>query len=161
MLKLLIAISFLVLAGRAVAAPVDFKGKLLEEINRVRLAGAVCGGKRMPSVSPLSVDDKLQNAAQGHADDMKARKYVAHESPDKTGPFDRMLNAGYTYKIAGENLTAGVAEPIKVVATWLRSTASCRTLMNAKFPDAGLGLTVDKTSHFRVFWVVDFGKKDY
>ena len=50
---------------------------------RVRLFGV---GK-----SPLSIDDKLQNAAQSHANDMKARKYVAHESPDKTGPFDRML----------------------------------------------------------------------
>ncbi len=158
----LIALPLLVATCVSTAARADaddWKGKLLAEINRVRLAGATCLGRWHPSASPLSREDSLGKAAQIHADDMRRRRYFSHVSLENQGPFQRIATSGYAYSLAAEAIAGGVAEPRKVVALWLKSGDSCDAMMNPKFRDLGLGLGLDKASPLRVWWVAAFGKK--
>lgn len=52
----------------------------------------------------LVQDNLLQQVARSHAQDMLARGYFSHYTPEGLSPFDRMNRAGVAYESAGENL---------------------------------------------------------
>ena len=91
---------------------------LLELINRARAnptaeaarhgIGLNDGGTQISSApkQPLAPHQALINAAGGHAADMLARDYFAHNSPDGVTPSDRARQAGYPGG-AGENISWG------------------------------------------------------
>jgi len=58
----------------------------------------------------LVLEPRLCRIAQAHAEDMVARRYFDHVSPDGIGPFERLTRAGWRYGYAGENLALDVSE---------------------------------------------------
>lgn len=52
----------------------------------------------------LTLDNRLTTLARAHAQDMLARGYFSHYTPEGLSPFDRMDRAGIMYTSAGENL---------------------------------------------------------
>jgi uncharacterized protein YkwD len=75
----------------------------------VRLVNAE---RQKAGLKPLSVDSRLQIAAQAHASDMAQRNFYAHNSPEGKTPRHRFTTAGLPGNIAwGENIAAGVADP--------------------------------------------------
>jgi len=52
----------------------------------------------------LVFNSKLQGVARKHCQDMPARGYFSHYTPDGLSSFDRMDNAGIIYQSAGENI---------------------------------------------------------
>jgi uncharacterized protein YkwD len=75
---------------------------LLLDLNRTRVE------HRLP---PLQVDRRLTVAAFEHAEDMAYEQYFAHVSPDGRSPFDRIREAGVSYRFAGENIAMAPTEP--------------------------------------------------
>ncbi len=62
-------------------------------------------------LASLSWDTRLQQVAQGHSDDMAARDYFDHITPEGKSPSDRAADAGYScYKDYGSYYTVGIAE---------------------------------------------------
>jgi uncharacterized protein YkwD len=55
-------------------------------------------------LAPLVVSQTLTESAQAKADDMAAKGYFAHNSPDGTTPWTFFSKANYAYDTAGENL---------------------------------------------------------
>ncbi|NMB56904.1 hypothetical protein GYA19_03135, partial [Candidatus Beckwithbacteria bacterium] len=55
-------------------------------------------------LSVLKANDKLAQAALAKANDMFQFEYWDHFSPSKRSPWTFILNAGYDYHYAGENL---------------------------------------------------------
>lgn len=55
-------------------------------------------------LAALVMDKKLQDVARSHAQDMLARGYFSHYTPEGLSPFDRMDQSGVQYTSAGENL---------------------------------------------------------
>jgi hypothetical protein len=93
---------------------------VLEYINRAR-SNPVAEGQRLgidiheglpdPSLvgprPPLAMNKMLLSIAQGHVEDMYNLNYFSHNDPNGTTPYGRMINAGYYYVRAGENMAAG------------------------------------------------------
>ena len=69
--------------------------KLLEYTNEER---------QKNNLPVLSYNQKLSDAAAKKAADMLAKNYWAHFAPDGGTPWDFILNSGYSYELAGENL---------------------------------------------------------
>ena len=97
---------------------------------------------------PLQLDNKLEAAAQAHSEDMVARDYFAHVSPDGETPLQRVQGAGYIpneevgYTI-GENLAWGtsyLATPQAIVAAWIASPEHIANILDASYRDTGLGV---------------------
>ena len=62
---------------------------------------------------PLAMHALITTAARGHSQDMLDRNFFAHNNPDGDTPFARMLNAGYVFSTAGENIAfQGTTGPI-------------------------------------------------
>jgi uncharacterized protein YkwD len=96
--------------------------------------------------APLRSRPALVEAARGHSQDMVARGYFAHDSPEGEGPADRARHAGYmrhadTWRIGevlawsrGEALTAAA-----VVDLWLDSPPHRRVLLSRGYRHVGAG----------------------
>src|SRR5262245_44313785 len=73
----------------------SLRAQVREAHNRIR------AGAKLP---PLTVSEKLQAAAQSHAQDMAARRTMSHVGTRRSSPFDRIKSLGYQYRRAGENV---------------------------------------------------------
>ncbi len=62
----------------------------------------------------LAVNPVLERAAQAKADDMAAKSYFSHNSPDGVTPWFWLNQAGYVFTYAGENLAANFSDSIDV-----------------------------------------------
>lgn len=101
-------------------------------------------------LAPLQVDPRLQDAAQAHADDMRAKSYFAHQAPLGPGLGTRISARGYRWSAIAENIALGQETPYEVVQAWLASSGHCTNILGP-YDDIGVGLTT--AGH----WVQDFG----
>ncbi len=76
----------------------DLEAKMLALVNEERAK---------EGLTLLVADTALTRVARLHSNDMFARGYFAHVSPDGVTPADRVKAAGIRYLITGENLALG------------------------------------------------------
>lgn len=74
------------------------------------------------------------------AADMFARGYWAHSAPDGTQPWAFILNTGYNYLHAGENLARDFSDPQSVVIAWEESPTHNANLISSKYQDIGVAV---------------------
>lgn len=90
-------------------------------------------------VVSLKADRRLEQAALAKARDMFAKNYWAHYAPDgSTTPWQFILNAGYTYKFAGENLAKDFDTSVSVIEAWMASPSHRANLLNSGYKDIGI-----------------------
>jgi uncharacterized protein YkwD len=106
---------------------------------------------------PLTLDSRLNEAAQQHAEDMLLHSYYNHTSPQGSRPADRVRKTGYTAQIVGENIARGPFTVNEVMDNWLQSQDHRRNLLNPVYRDFGVGIAVGRNSvGYTVLWVQDF-----
>jgi len=135
-----------------------FKNEFLYRINKVRAEGCNCGTTYMPPAPPLTWNNYLEVAAEGHADDMNNRSYFSHYSKDGRNMEDRIVLAGYIFKgyrsfTVGENIAFGQESIAEVMDGWFKSPGHCRNLMNPEFKEVGVARS-------GTYWVQDFGGRE-
>jgi uncharacterized protein YkwD len=131
----------------------EIKLNLLEQINKLRITGCVCGNEWMPPVSELTWNPILENVALDHATDMYQNNYFSHLSLDGTPPITRAQNAGYSGNYVGEVLARRYHTVKDVTEAWQKSESHCRALMDSLYNEVGGARKED-------YWVVDLGKSD-
>jgi uncharacterized protein YkwD len=72
-------------------------------------------------LGPLTINSALNSSAQSKANDMIARDYWAHNTPDGQEPWVFFDTAGYNYQKAGENLAYGFSTSNDTVIGWMNS----------------------------------------
>ncbi|MFC6012888.1 CAP domain-containing protein [Nocardia lasii] len=107
---------------------------------RAQALAAVNAARGQQGCAPLLEDSRLAAAAQAHADDMAARGYFGHSSPEGAGTADRVAAAGYVPAQVAENLAAGQSAGADVVASWLGSEGHRATIVNCQLVDTGIGV---------------------
>ncbi|MBT5111488.1 MAG: hypothetical protein HOM25_22630 [Rhodospirillaceae bacterium] len=107
-----------------------WRSEILERVNRFRA---------QYRLAPLSLNKRLNRAAQAHADDMAARDYFAHVSPDGETVGERAARAGYIWRSILENLAAGQDSPRETVEGWIRSPGHRKAMLDPTVAEAGVG----------------------
>ncbi|WP_099055158.1 CAP domain-containing protein [Streptomyces vietnamensis] len=105
---------------------------------------------------PLRTEGHLRAAAQGHADDMAARDYYEHHSPEGRDAGDRISGAGYAWAAWGENIHRGPKTPERAMEDWMDSPGHRANILNCSFKDIGVGVSLAANGPW---WVQDFGAK--
>lgn len=136
----------------------QFKREFLAHINKVRSEGCTCGTTYMPPVGPLTWNNTLQKAAEGHAWDMSNNNYFSHTSLNGRSMEDRIVSAGYKFNgyksfAVGENIAWGQSSIDEVMDGWFKSPGHCKNLMNAQFKEVGV-------AENHKYWVQDFGGRE-
>jgi len=87
----------------------------------------------------LTLNSKLNSAAQAKANDMVARNYWSHNTPDGEEPWVFINNAGYKYLKAGENLAYGFGDSSDTIVGWMNSPSHKANMLDASFAEVGFG----------------------
>jgi uncharacterized protein YkwD len=98
---------------------------------------------------PLALSSQLQEAAEGHSQELVSADYFDHVSPSGVTPVDRIRATGYIPSenvgyVIGENLawgTLNLATPQSVVNAWIASPGHLANILEAQYTDTGLGVT--------------------
>ncbi|MFL6248040.1 MAG: CAP domain-containing protein [Thermoanaerobaculia bacterium] len=88
---------------------------------------------------PLRLNTRLSLAATDRIDDMFAKNYFAHVSPDGLQPFVWARARGYRYRLIGENLAVGY-RGTTVVDGWMRSPAHRDNILQRGFDEVGIAI---------------------
>lgn len=102
----------------------------------------------------LRVNSRLQKAAQGHADDMAARDYYEHDTPEGRSAGDRITGAGYRWSTWAENIHRGPKDPATAMRDWMNSPGHRKNILNCAFRDIGVGVNLRSNGPW---WVQNFG----
>jgi uncharacterized protein YkwD len=132
----------------------------LRDVGRVRAAVLAVNARRRKAGAPaLRSSPALDKAAQGHAEDMLARGYFAHESPSGTSVRERAREAGFDWRAIGENIAEGQFSVAQVMEGWMNSPEHRRNILDPDYTELGVGLVTakGKDGHYRVIWVQNFG----
>lgn len=104
---------------------------LLQSTNNERIA---------KQLGTLALNDKLNQAAQAKANDMVARNYWSHTTPDGQQPWAFINTTGYTYTAAGENLAYGFVNSDETVQGWMNSQSHRDNLLSKNYSQVGFGI---------------------
>lgn len=158
----MIALTALLTVGAFVPwQPIELE--VIGRINYARTRGFDCarqayGSKPLAAFTP---HPKLREAARGHAVDMQARGYFAHDTPEGIGVKERVFSTGYAAAQASENILGGQrlgSSARAAVQWWLASSVHCKNIMNPIFTQIGAGhvYAPNDSSGFVHYWVIVF-----
>jgi len=91
------------------------------------------------NLSELKNNDLLARAAQLKAEDMAAKSYFAHTSPEGLTPWHWLEQVGYSYSYAGENLAINFMDSKDIENAWMNSPAHRANILNGSFSEVGIG----------------------
>ncbi|MFI9612808.1 sigma-70 family RNA polymerase sigma factor [Streptomyces sp. NPDC052023] len=128
-------------------APTGDVAQVVALVNKERSA-AGCG--------PLAEDGQLNQAAQGHSQDMAARDFFDHTNPDGADPGQRTTAAGYNWSTYGENIARGQQTPEAVMNSWMNSPGHRANILNCAFKDIGVGI---HNGSGGPWWTQNFGAR--
>lgn len=88
---------------------------------------------------PLHINARLNKAAEAKVNDMFAKQYFEHESPDGKSPADVISGQSYEYIVVGENLALGnFKDDATLVQAWMDSPGHRANILNSKFQEIGV-----------------------
>lgn len=95
-------------------------------------------------LNPLQYDETLAKAAAKKAKDMFANNYWAHYSPTGRSPWSFMVDEGYKYEYAGENLARDFMYSDDVVKAWMESPSHKENLLKKEYTNIGFAIVDGK-----------------
>lgn len=141
--------------------PFSEKLKALAGISVQELVDLTNSKRKEYGLPPLSNNTELNAAATNKAEDMFAKNYWAHNSPDGTTPWFFIKGAGYNYVYAGENLARGFSNSEDIVNAWMASPNHRANVLSANFKDVGFAVKSGKLNGEETFLVVqELGSKN-
>jgi len=88
----------------------------------------------------LTLNSKLNTAAQNKAKDMADKDYWSHNSPSGQTPWSFITAAGYQYQTAGENLAYGFDTSAETITGWMNSPEHKANILNSTYTNVGFGI---------------------
>ena len=88
----------------------------------------------------LDWDGRVADVAEAHSEDMVARDFFSHTNPDGDSPWDRLNDAGISFRLAAENIAWGYTSGEAVLSGWLGSPGHRANIENCALTHHGVGL---------------------
>ncbi len=90
------------------------------------------------NLGALIEDQRLAAAAQLKADDMAAKGYFAHVTPEGYQPWHWLEQVGYDYTYAGENLAVNFTDSEEVEEAWMNSPTHRANIVKPEYTHVGI-----------------------
>ncbi|HEX2923829.1 MAG TPA: CAP domain-containing protein [Chloroflexota bacterium] len=144
-------------------ADAEIQSASLDSSTAVRQVVELTNQERMKAgLLPLKWNDSLASAASGYAQDLAARNYFAHNSPEGSTPVERARQAGYEAYgwgglYEGENLARGFSTAEGAMRGWMNSEGHRKNLLNPNYREIGVGVAA--ASNGALVWAQEFGSR--
>lgn len=107
----------------------------------------------------LRENEMLKKAAEQKAQDMIAKDYFAHVSPEEKTPWYWIKQSGYDYKLAGENLAVNFTNAEDEHEAWMDSELHKKNILNPDYDEIGVAVKEGILNGKKTILVVQmFGK---
>ena len=90
--------------------------------------------------APLEWEGRVADVAEAHSEDMVTRDFFSHTNPDGDSPWDRLNDAGISFRLAAENIAWGYTSAEAVLTGWLESPGHRANIENCALTHHGVGL---------------------
>jgi len=107
-------------------------------------------------LATLTINPLLVEAAQLKANDMAARGYFSHDTPDGKTPWYWLDQVGYTYQYAGENLAVNFIESKDVTEAWMNSPSHRANIVKGNYTEIGIAVSSGMYKGRESIFVVQF-----
>lgn len=125
-------------------------GVLVDETNAQR---------ELYNLTPLKPNPLLEAAATDKVEDMAAKGYFAHTSPDGLTPWYWIEKVGYYFSYAGENLAVDFVDSSDVTDAWMNSPSHKENILSGNFTEIGIAAAKGTyEGHDAVFVAELFGR---
>jgi uncharacterized protein YkwD len=139
----------MLLVGASTVAPIPVAQGALHPVQALLVQ--VNGARSEVGLGPLDMDVRLMRVAQVQSGALAARGRLSH---DVGGSLDqRVSRLGFRYWMIAENLAAGIADPARVVDSWLHSNGHRRNLLQPGAKVAGIGY-VPRGKRYGHYWTL-------
>lgn len=116
------------------------------------------GDRAQNSLHTLTMNPVLVAAAQAKANDMAAKSYFAHVSPEGRDSWYWFKEARYAFSYAGENLAVDFSDSGDVERAWMDSPTHRENLLGPHFTEIGIATAEGMfQGHMTTFVVQMFG----
>ncbi|MBT3249315.1 MAG: hypothetical protein HN846_00230 [Candidatus Pacebacteria bacterium] len=88
----------------------------------------------------LVFNQSLSEAALAKGQDMFADQYWSHVAPDGVNPWYFIKQAGYKYRLAGENLARDFSNTESMMAAWMSSPTHRANIVNSRYEEIGIAV---------------------
>lgn len=114
------------------------------------------GSRHNTKLAQLTINPILQQAAQLKANDMAAKGYFSHTSPEGVTPWFWFKKVGYQFTHAGENLAINYFDTADVNNAWLASPSHRANILNSSFTEMGIGIAKGDFHGQKSIFIVEF-----
>ncbi len=139
-------------------APSEEQTNLLDQES---LIASINKARRNADLPALKINAKLNLAATRKATNMQTKKYFSHTDPDGKRPWTWILEAGYKYQKAAENLAKDYTSSESVVEGWLQSESHRSNILNSNYKDLGIGIVMENINGQKYSWIVTMFGEQY
>ena len=127
----------------------DFEAQIISLINQERANN---------SLSKLSASGALSSAARGHSIDMACNNFASHTGSNGSSFGSRLIQAGFPYSAAAENIAAGYGSPADVVSGWMNSPGHRANILDPNLTHIGVGYAYYSSTTYGDYWTADFAR---
>ncbi len=143
----LLVLSFILLAGFSFFNILRFFPSLTDKVlgfsSNINVDGLLVKTneeRAKANLTPLVMNEELNQAALAKAQDMLNDQYWAHVAPDGKQAWDFIKETEYVYKYAGENLARDFSNNEEVIKAWMASPTHRENILNQDFTQMGLAV---------------------
>ena len=129
------------------------ESKILEQTNQER---------KKKDLPPLKHNPLLSRVARAHSANMGKQMKMEHTLDGKS-PFDRMREAGYQFRRAGENVAFGYPKmpTMDIIRAWMESKGHRENILSTDYTEIGVGAAegMDGKIYYTQVFGTPFGKR--
>ncbi|MEM8534333.1 MAG: S8 family serine peptidase [Chloroflexota bacterium] len=107
-------------------------------------------------LAPLTMSDKLTEAAQVHSDDMAENNRLSHTGSDGSTVGDRVSRTDYVWQTVGENIAWNYTTPESVMEGWMNSSGHRANILRENYTEIGVALATN--SRGEPYWTQVFAR---
>jgi len=110
--------------------------------------------RKEKGLRPLKLQPALTEAARAHSRDLAKWDRISHFGSDGSNPWDRVRRAGYSARLAAENVGTGQSTIEEVMKGWQGSPGHNKNLLLPDAEHMGIALVQDPKTEFKTFWTL-------
>jgi len=92
------------------------------------------------NITPLTLNNKLTQAAINKVKDLAENNYFSHESKEGKKFSSWIKETGYKYSLIGENLAKDFSDNESIIKAWLKSPGHRENILNDDFTETGIAI---------------------
>ncbi len=117
--------------------------RMLDSVNALRQAAAA------PQVQ---LNAQLNAAAATHSRDMSVQNRPWHFGSDGSSPLDRVMRAGYTGTVQGENISETYENELQTLTAWMEAPSTRAVILDPKATN--MGFSWFQEANGKIWWTL-------